>query len=62
MNKVILHMDETRKLKQEMGTTEDKMAGWHHQLNEHEFEHAPGDGEGWGSVVCCSPGVAKSRI
>ena len=31
------------------------MVGWHHQLNEHEFEQAPGDGEGWGSVVCCSP-------
>ena len=31
--------------------TEDKMVGWHHQLNEHEFEHAPGDGEGQGSLV-----------
>ena len=35
--------------------TEDKMVGWHHQLNEHEFEQAPGDGEGEGSLVCCSP-------
>ena len=28
---------------------------WHHQLNAHEFEQAPGDGEGQGSLVCCSP-------
>ena len=25
--------------------TEDKMVGWHHPLNRHEFEQAPGDGE-----------------
>jgi len=31
------------------------MAGWHHQLNGHEFEQALGDGEGQGSQVCCSP-------
>ena len=31
------------------------MIGWHHQLNGHEFEQAPGDGEGQGSLVCCSP-------
>ena len=35
--------------------TEDEMAGWHHQLNEHEFEQAPGDGEGQGSLARCSP-------
>ena len=35
--------------------TEDEMVGWHHQLNEHEFEQAPGDGEGQGNLVCCSP-------
>ena len=35
--------------------TEDKMVGWHHQLNGHEFEQAPGDGEGQGSLVSCSP-------
>ena len=34
--------------------TEDKMVGWH-QLNGHEFEQAPGDGEGQGSLACCSP-------
>ena len=31
------------------------MVGWHHQLNGHEFEQAPGDAEGQGSLVCCSP-------
>jgi len=35
--------------------TENKMVGWHHQLNGHEFEQAPGDGEGQGDVACCSP-------
>ena len=35
--------------------TEDEMAGWHHQLNGHEFEQALGDGERQGSLVCCSP-------
>ena len=34
--------------------TEDEMVGWHHQLNGHEFEQAPGDGEGQGNLVCCS--------
>ena len=35
--------------------TEYKMVGWHHQLNGHEFEQTPEDGEGQGSVACCSP-------
>ena len=35
--------------------TEDEMVGWHHQLNGHEFEQTPGDGEGQRSLVCCSP-------
>ena len=35
--------------------TEDEMAGWHHCLNEHEFEQAPGDGEGQESLACYSP-------
>ena len=34
--------------------------GWHHQLNWHEFEQALGDGEGQGSLVCCSPWVSRS--
>ena len=36
------------------GTTEDEMIGWHHWLNGHEFEQSPGDGEGQGSLACCS--------
>ena len=39
---------------EEKGTTEDEMVGWHHQLNGHEFEQAPGDGEGQGSLAGCS--------
>ena len=35
--------------------TEDEMVGWHHRLNGHEFEQAPGDGEGQGSLECYSP-------
>ena len=41
--------------KQEKEMTEDEMVGWHHWLNGHESEQAPGDGEGQGSLVCCSP-------
>ena len=40
---------------EEKGTTEDEAVGWHHQLNAHEFEQTLGDGEGQGSLVCCSP-------
>ena len=40
---------------EEKGTTEDEMVGWHHQLNGHEFEQAPGVGDGQGSLVCCHP-------
>ena len=35
--------------------TEDEMVGWHHQLNGHEFEQTPRDGEERGSLACCSP-------
>ena len=38
----------------EKGTTEDEMFGCHHWLNGHEFEQAPGDGEGQGSLACSS--------
>ena len=31
------------------------MVGRHHQLDGYEFEQALGDGEGQGSLVCCSP-------
>ena len=39
----------------EKGTTEAEMVEWHHRLDGHEFEQAPGDGEGQGSLACCSP-------
>ena len=35
------------------------MVGWHHWLNGHDFEHTPGDSEGQGSLVCCSPWSCK---
>ena len=34
---------------------EDEMVGWYHRLDGHEFEHAPGVGDGPGSLACCSP-------
>ena len=37
------------------GMTEDEMVGWHRWFNEHEFEQAPGVGEGQGSLACRSP-------
>ena len=38
---------------------EDEMIGWHHQLDEHEFEQALGVGDGQGSLVCYSPWGCK---
>ena len=37
------------------GETEDEMVGWNHRLNGHEFEQFLGEGEGQGSLACCSP-------
>ena len=37
---------------EETGMTEDEMAGWHHQLDGHEFEQALGVGDGQGSLAC----------
>ena len=39
--------------------TEDEMFGWHHQFDGNEFEQAPGNGVGQGSLVCCSPWDCK---
>ena len=39
----------------EKGTTGDKMVGWHHQLDGHEFEQAPEVGDGQGSLACYGP-------
>ena len=39
---------------EEKGMTEDEMAGWHHRLDEHEFEWTPGVGDGQGGLACCN--------
>ena len=39
--------------------TEDKMVGLHHQITKHEFEQAPGDGEGQGSLAATVHGVPE---
>ena len=41
--------------REEKGMTEDEMVGWHHRLNGHEFEQAPGVSNAPGSLACCSP-------
>ena len=41
--------------------TEDEMVGWQNQLDGHEFEQAPGVGDGQGSLVCCSPWITMSQ-
>ena len=41
------------------GKTEDEMIAWHHQLNGHKFEQTLGDGEGQGSLACCSLWVCR---
>ena len=43
----------------EKGTMEDEVVGWHHQLDGHEFDQAPGVGDGQGSLACCSPWGCK---
>ena len=48
--------------REEKGTTEDEMVGWHHWLNGHEFEQALGDGDGQGSWSAAVHLVTKSRI
>ena len=40
---------------EEKGMTEDEMVGWHHWLDGHDREQAPGVGDGQGSLECCSP-------
>ena len=44
---------------EEKGTTEDEIVGWYYSLSGHEFEQAPGIGDGQGSLACCSPWVHK---
>ena len=43
-------------MREEKGTTEDEMVGWHYcRLDGHEFEQAPGLGDGQGSLACSIP-------
>ena len=44
------------------GMTKDEMVAWHHWLDGHEFEQAPGVGDGQGSLVCCSPWGCKELV
>ena len=46
---------------EEKETTENEMIWWHHRLNGHEFEQAPGVGDGQRSLVCCSPWGHRAR-
>ena len=39
---------------EEKGTTEEEIIGWHHRFNGYEIEQTLGDGEGQGSLTCCS--------
>ena len=49
------HPDAGKGWGQEKRVTEDKMVGWHHQLNGYKFEQTLGDGEEQRRLVCCSP-------
>ena len=51
--------DSGKDRRQEKWTTEDEMVGWHHRLNGHMFEQAPGEGKGQGGLACCSPCFCK---
>ena len=45
--------------REEKGMTEDEMVGWHHRLDAHEFEQAPGVGDGQESLACYNPWDSK---
>ena len=38
------------------------MVGWLHQFDGHEFEQAPGVGDGLGSLACCSSWGLKESV
>jgi len=42
--------------------TEDKMVGWHHRLDGHEFQQAPGVGDGQGSLACPWKSMGSQRV
>ena len=47
---------------EEKGTTEDEMAGWHHQLKGHGFGQSPGVGDGQGGLACCMQFMGLQRV
>ena len=51
-----------RRQEEKEGMTEDKMFGWHHQLNGHKFEQTPGDSEGQGAWCAAVFRVTKKQI
>ena len=55
------HFDVGTDWRQEKGTTEDEMAGWHHWLDGHEVEWTPGVGDGQGVLPPAIHGVAKNQ-
>ena len=53
-------LDAGKDLRQEeKGTTENEIIGWHYRLNEYEFEHPFGVGDGQGSLAFCGPWGCK---
>ena len=40
----------------------EEMVGWYHLIDGHEFEQAPGDGGGQGSLMCCSQSMGSQRV
>ena len=53
--------DAVKDWRQEKGTIEEEMVGWHHWLNGHELEQTLEDGEGQGSLTCCSSWGCRVR-
>ena len=47
---------------EEKGTTEDEMLGWHHRPDGHQFEKAPGVGDGQGGLACCHSWGCKESV
>ena len=56
---IVKDPDAEKDWEQKKGETENEMVVWHHWLNGHEFEQAPGDGEEQRSLVFCSPWSGK---
>ena len=59
--KTMTNLDSILKSRDKTLPTEDKMFGWYHRLHGHEFEQALGDGDGQGSLLCCSPWGLRVR-